>query len=169
MLSLSLLKQNRVQFVSANHSWAWGLPWTVVNISSVTSLQKTDFSSPGDYQLMIVFWLGGGNSVLSLLGAWILPCICSVLPAMISVSSHIPCCIWKTLLPSRYAPPLPPLDLAVFSPSVPCRSTSFEGKGIIIKTSYLKLRIAKSFILCISTCWGFLCQLLSSETRSFCD
>lgn len=37
-----------------------GLPWGVVNVSSVTLLNKVAFPSPNSHQLHIASWLGLG-------------------------------------------------------------------------------------------------------------
>lgn len=37
-----------------------GLPWGVVDVSSVTPLTKVDFPSPNSHQLHIASWLGLG-------------------------------------------------------------------------------------------------------------
>lgn len=42
------------------NSWAWGLPWIMFDISSVTPLKNNDFSSACSYQLQIAYWLGMG-------------------------------------------------------------------------------------------------------------
>jgi hypothetical protein len=48
-----------VGFVFTNYSWAQGLPWSVLDRFSDTSLKKTDFPLFNMYQLQIAFWLGG--------------------------------------------------------------------------------------------------------------
>lgn len=37
--------------VLANYSWVWGLLWTVVDVTSNTPLEKTDFLIASRYQL----------------------------------------------------------------------------------------------------------------------
>lgn len=47
-----------VNFVVANYSCAWGLPWCVVNWPSKTPLEKTNFPLASRYRLHIASWLG---------------------------------------------------------------------------------------------------------------
>lgn len=46
-----------VYFVLANYSWAWGLPWSVVDIPSEIPLEKTDLLFASEYQLQIAYCL----------------------------------------------------------------------------------------------------------------
>lgn len=75
-------------------AWAWGLPWSVVNIPCEASLEKTDFFSfVRGYNLHTVSWWRMGCHVYllcSVLGhhlAW--ACASLVCNATISVSSYV--------------------------------------------------------------------------------
>lgn len=44
-------------FVLVSYAWAWGLLWSVLDKSSVASLEKTDFLSLSRYQLQVTYLL----------------------------------------------------------------------------------------------------------------
>lgn len=50
-------------FVLTNHSWRWGLPWSVAHSRSDTPFEKTDFPFARGYQLQKASWLGVGAQV----------------------------------------------------------------------------------------------------------
>lgn len=54
-----------VCFVLVHCSWAWGPPWSMVDILSDTPLEKADFPFPSRYQLPIASWLGMGFCLVS--------------------------------------------------------------------------------------------------------
>lgn len=54
-----------------------GLPWGVVDVSSVTPLTTVDFPSPNSHQLHIASWLGLGLVSASPSQGWDLPRLCA--------------------------------------------------------------------------------------------
>lgn len=68
-----------------------GLPWSVVDLPSVTWLKKIKFSFPGSYQLQIALWLGIGHcahpfSVLGFCLVWACTGLC-LLPQSLTSSA----------------------------------------------------------------------------------
>lgn len=113
-------KQSRkklILFVLANRAGAWGLPWSVVDISSVTPLEQTDFHNPTRYQLQITSWVELGLCVhfpFSILGCGLV-WTCTSLPRAVTdcwvhmgISLVVPGCRWL----------VPLLPLLSFSPSL---------------------------------------------------
>lgn len=43
-----------------NYSQAWSLPWSVVDITNDTRLEKAEFYFASGYQLQVASWLGVG-------------------------------------------------------------------------------------------------------------
>lgn len=66
-------KKNGVHFVLVNYSWAWSLPWTVIDILSDTSLEKVCFPTPQQVSITILSY-GGTVFQFFLLCAWSFVC-----------------------------------------------------------------------------------------------
>lgn len=136
MLFLSLWKhknkenptKKRVWFILANCSWAWVLPWSVVNGPSFTPVKKTDFPfSHSSCYLWIASWL-----------------FVPMFPPLR--------CVWKVWFPYHCSPLL---ALTIFLPSPPRRSLSPEGRDMIDILS--GVNIPKSPSLCTLIRCGSLC------------
>lgn len=103
--------------------WPWDLSWSVVNISSGTPLETTNFSYVSGYQLQIASWLGVGVQVyfsLLVLGtlslAWTLcvTCVCSYCLCEFLCASVL-LCLEDTVFLSQSSL----LSLTVFLPPLP--------------------------------------------------
>lgn len=102
--------QNTLEFVFllASYSWAWGLPWNVVNILSKTTMEKTNISFVSVHQLCIRSWLGIGAHVKFPFKHWdpvwfppdiFCKCTFSVSVIKVSVKSYVYqfSCVLRTL------------------------------------------------------------------------
>lgn len=88
--SVIYIKAYEVKFVSLNVSCCVFIHWSLANLSRVTTLMKTNFSSPSSYQLSIVPQLRLGLLIhfpTSMLG-FCLPCMGLVHAFTIAVSSY---------------------------------------------------------------------------------
>jgi hypothetical protein len=58
METKSLLRTHGTLSVLASDSWAWGLPWSIVDVPSYNLLEKTGSHFAGGCQLQTASWLG---------------------------------------------------------------------------------------------------------------
>lgn len=111
-----------IHFVLASDSSLWGLPWSVVDITSVIPQKKTDFLSPNSYQLQIASWLGMRHCayfyllVLGICLAWMFSDLRCVITVSVDSNGHHSSCVWEMLFlwtppslltPMFFLPPLP--------------------------------------------------------------
>lgn len=71
----SIWKDHWICFVMTIYCCWWNLHFSVDTISSVTTLEKSNFSSASEYQLKIASWLGIGAMLTSSSHHWDLVCL----------------------------------------------------------------------------------------------
>lgn len=126
-----------------NYSCSWGLPWSLVDISSNISLKN----SPRSYQPWIASLLGVGLSLLDagIFLLWACTCILHALTASVSSDVHLPCCVWKTLFPGKSSTTSGSYSLSFCSPppdpTMPSHRSLSQG---VMKASLIGLSTLKS-------------------------
>lgn len=147
------------------YCWAWGLPLSVVNVYSLTPLEKTNLSFWSSWQLQIASWLEVEPYVRFLLSeigphvAW--TWTGSVLLPQ-SYRDHI--CLSPDVSGRHYFLRVIPSGSSVFLPSYLHRSLSPKGRSLM-KTFLLVLSVLKSLTLnTLSSCESL---FVTTERGSF--